>query len=143
MKLQNSLITAELPIKTLLVLAMVGVNSSTWYRWQNECQICVQEFPVKHGSLVACSNCNQKFCIGCLTNDFVCQLSLARESKFLSMHSYKCSMCQVAHCFRPISGHNGMKNICPNTDIFFTKTEDISPSGAGTGRGAKTHHLQS
>ena len=87
LKLQNLLITAKLPIKTLL--AMVGVNSSTWYRWQNECQLCVQDFPVKHGSLIACSNFNQKIFIGCLTNDFVCQLSIARESDFLFMHSFK------------------------------------------------------
>ena len=39
------------------------------------------------------------------------------------MNSFQCSMCTVAHCFRPISGYNGMKNICPNTDIFFENCE--------------------
>ena len=120
-KLQNSEETAKLPIKALL--SRVGVNSSTWYRWQNECQICVEEFPVKQGSLVSCPNCHRKFCVGCLTNNFVRQLSLSQESEFLLMNSFQCSTCTVAQCFCPISGNNGMKNICPNTDIFFENCE--------------------
>ena len=120
-QLQNSQETAQLPLKALL--SRVGVNSSTWYRWQNKCQLCFEEFPVKQGSLVSYPNCEQKFCVGCLTNDFVRQLSQSQESEFLLMNSFQCSMCTVAHCFRPVSGYNGMKNICPNTDIFFENCE--------------------
>ena len=40
-------------------------------------------------------------------------------------------MCQVAHCFSPISDHNGMKNICPNTDFIFTNCEKTLKTGIG------------
>ena len=45
------------------------------------------------------------------------------------MHSYKCSLCQLAHCFRPISGVHGRKNICVTTDIFFTTCEKTLKTG--------------
>ena len=45
------------------------------------------------------------------------------------MHSYKCPLCQIPHCFRPKDGAHGMKNIFASTDIFAISCSKILKYG--------------
>ena len=67
-KMQESPTTSRLPMKS--ILARVPINHTSYYRWQNECKICLNEFAIKHGTLVGCSNCHHFFMLSVLQTIF-------------------------------------------------------------------------
>ena len=76
-KMQESPTTSRLPMKS--ILARVPINHTSYYRWQNECKICFDQFAIKHGRLVSCHNCKKNICLECLTKSFVRILGIAPE----------------------------------------------------------------